>query len=165
MKLSKEEKEKIEEELEKRTSSLGLMRYAWDFYNSFTILHKEKPSYTDLFPVKYYLLCHALELGTKAYLKEHGYSRRRLREEFGHDIYKLIMEIKDKFGLPMDKTDIGCISSVGYNYSDKDFEYFTSGYKSFAGLDMLADVVKRLFDRLEPIINSMFMERIQKKNQ
>ena len=46
-----------------------------------------------------------------------------------------------------------------------DFEYFTSGYKSFAGLDMLADVVKRLFDQLEPIINSMFMERIKKKSQ
>ena len=144
-------KKELEEELEKRLTSKGLIKYAWDYYKSFELLHKEKPKILDLYPVKYFLLCHSIELAMKAYLREKGYSRLQLMN-IGHDLEKLIRLLHEK-GVSMDISSMVRTFSLNDYYKTKQFEYPQVGYKEFPSLDDMKSYVHLL---LSMVSNSIY---------
>lgn len=134
----------IEIELENRLTSKGLIRYAWDYFKSFEILQKEIPKEIEKYEVKYYLLCHSIELGMKAYLREKGYSRKQLLK-LGHDLEKIIGQLH-KEGVVIDIDSINRTFILNDYYNKKMFEYPQTGYKSMPSLKHMEDYVKLLLD-------------------
>lgn len=147
--------EKIEAELEKRTPARGLIKLGVDYFQAYRILVELKPNFGDLYDVKYYLICHAFELGIKGYLKKHGYSRKRLKS-INHDLVGLIFEVQ-KCGFIFDKIDISLISSVNRYYNSKQFEYIFTGYRAHADLTDLEPVIEKLIKSFGVIVDKNFV--------
>ena len=122
-----------EEELEKRLTALGLIRYAWDFYRAFENLQEKNPQLTTMYEVKYYLLCHSIELAMKAFLRKKGYTRKQLMK-IGHDLDKLIIILHENNVLIDVDSAIRTIM-VNQYYKTKQFEYPQTGYKEFPSLE------------------------------
>lgn len=134
----------IEKELESRLTSKGLITYAWDYYKSFEILQKEIPKELEKYEVKYYLLCHSIELGMKAYLREKGYTRKQLMG-FGHDLEKLLGQLY-KEGVVINVDSVKRTFILNDYYMNKMFEYPQTGYKSMPSLEHMKSYVKLLLD-------------------
>ncbi|HUD09866.1 MAG TPA: HEPN domain-containing protein [Patescibacteria group bacterium] len=145
------DKKKLEEELETRLTSRGLIMYAWDYFKSFEDLHEKHPKPISRYEVKYYLLCHAIELAMKAYLREKGYTRKQLLD-IGHDLEKLIKELHSNEVL-MDVDSMVRTFTANQYYKTKQFEYPQTGFKELPNLDSMRDSVKLLLDMVS---NSIF---------
>jgi hypothetical protein len=148
-----EEKKQIEQELENRTTDRGLLRYGWDYYKAFIEVYKNHPKDTEMYQVKFYLLCHSLELALKAFLKHKGYTRKQLINNFGHDLEKLLLELYRKYELIFDKESAQRIFHVNQYYNTKQFEYFQTGYKELVDINKLGDVTKLMLSKVESKIN------------
>lgn len=73
-----------------------LLERAEEFYTAFKDLPERAPP---SWP-RYFLLCHAVELALKAYLAMHGKTMGNLKNEFGHNIERLLDEAV-RAGLPL----------------------------------------------------------------
>lgn len=121
----------MDEELEKRTTPQGLLRYAQEYFNAYKIINDKEPDKIKLYQVKFYLLCHAVELALKAYLKHKGYALKVLKsQKFGHDLKKLIDELMDKHQFLFSKDDYIRLCMINDYYCTKQLEYFRTGYKA-----------------------------------
>jgi hypothetical protein len=69
---SKQEKEALLAQLEARTIDRGFLNYAHEYYASYELIQGQHPKITEFFAVKFYLLCHSLELTMKAWLRNKG---------------------------------------------------------------------------------------------
>lgn len=147
------DKKQIEEELEKRLSARGLLQYAWDYYKAFEDLHGKYSNSIKMYEVKYYLLCHSIELGMKAFLREKGYTRKKLIE-LGHDLEKLIYELYQHDAL-MDVDSIKRTFILSDYYRTKQFEYPQIGYKE---LPSLRDMKSSTYLLLSMVKNSITKE-------
>lgn len=146
-------KQELEAELEKRMPAKGLLKYGWDYLEGYKIIKTAKPAMTSLYQIKLFLLCHSLELVTKAYLRHHGYSREKLLN-FKHDLISILMEAQKKFNFIIDKTEISYILSVNHYYKTKQFEYIQTGYKEHVGLDDLEKIVIKLANQFTKLIGT-----------
>jgi len=144
-----EEKKQLEQELETRTTDRGLLRYAWDYYKAFCEILEKHPKDIDMYQIKFYLLCHSLELVLKTFLKHKGYTRKILMDDFGHDLEKLLLELYNKHGLIFDRESAKRIFQVNQYYNTKQFEYFQSGYKELVDINKLGDVTKLMLSKAE----------------
>ncbi len=145
------DEKQIEEELETRLTSRGLIKYAWDYFKSFEDLHEKHPKSVERYEVKYYLLCHAIELAMKAFLHEKGYTRKQL-SDIGHDLEKLIQELRSKEVL-MDVGSMTRAFTANQYYKTKQFEYPQTGYKELPNLDDMQSSAKLL---LNMVSNAIF---------
>ena len=143
---TKNKPNQLEIELEKRLTSRGLILYAWDYFNSFESLHQQFPKVTDKFPVKYFLICHSIELAMKACLRERGYTRKQL-SNIGHDLEKLI-GLLYKQGVIMDVNSVKRTFILNDYYKTKQFEYPQTGSKSVPALEKMADITKLLLNKV-----------------
>jgi len=142
----KTEKEKLLQELDERTSARGLLNYAQEYYAGYEVIQKNHPKLTDYFAVKYFLLCHSLELTMKAWLKKNGLNYSDLKRH-SHDLEKLMTTLHDKFQLQFDAKSQAMIRLVNQHYSKKDFEYALRGAKSVPEITDLAQTVHLLISK------------------
>lgn len=137
--------------LEKTISAKGIFRFSVNYLDAYFIIKKSEPQWSKLFEVKYYLVCHSMELMLKSYLRDKGYSRKQLLE-FGHDLMELALELKNKFSFPFQKSDMAYISNISSYYATKQFEYIQTGYKIISDLDEIEEIVVRVRTMIGPII-------------
>lgn len=143
---SKEEKEALLAELEARTTARGFLNYAHEYYASYELIQKQHPKITDFFAVKFYLLCHSLELVMKAWLRHKGATYNELKG-FSHDLEKIMVVLHDKHKLLFDARSQQMISLVNQLYSKKEFEYSLRGAKTVPEITDLASTVSLLMGK------------------
>lgn len=139
-------KEEYLKELEKRVGTKGLLRYANNYFQAYKIIKEQKPRDLDLLEVKFFLLCHSLELGIKAYLRT-KLPRIKLIE-LGHDLEALLVEAYQRRGIVMGRRDLAIIRYANDLYKTKQFEYSQKGYKEIPSVNSLEDVVERLLGKI-----------------
>lgn len=141
--MTNEEKQK---QLDERTTAPGLLNYAIEYYAGYELIQKQEPGVTRYFAVKYYLLCHSLELTMKAWLKKHGETYVDLKR-LGHDLERLMTVLHDKYDLSFDTISQDMIRTVNQHYSQKEFEYALIGAKSVPVITELASTVHLLISK------------------
>lgn len=141
-----EEKDELLKQLEERTTARGLLKYAQDYYATYELVQKQHPNLTDYFAVKYYLLCHSLELTMKASLRQRGATYTEMKK-MGHDLEKIMTVLHDEHNLIFSAEDQVMIRLVNQHYSQKEFEYSLIGVKSVPVITELAVVVRLLISK------------------
>lgn len=112
---------------ESTTTSLGLLRYASEYFEAFIdLLGSNKHEWPS--DVLAYLFCHAVELTLKAYLRNNGISVKDLcnKKLFGHDLDKIIIACQKK-GINRYNVfsvfDWEVLFLLNQQYKKKEFEY------------------------------------------
>lgn len=154
------DKKTLEEELEKRLTARGLLRYAWDYYKAFEDLHEKHPDPVKMYEVKYFLLCHSIELTMKAYLREIGYTRKQLLK-IGHDL-ELLIHTLYKEGVLIDVPSMERTFSLNDYYKTKQFEYPQTGYKGLPSLDAMKSSTHLLLSMVTNKIEKLLPRRPDK---
>lgn len=129
----------------------GFRGYARQFLSAYTLVS----SATGFNPVRYYLCCHALELGLKAYLIEHGEQVSELKKHVGHDLSKAfsrasagnlgdVVSIKPEYKQEIERAN--------KYYRGKGFEYFylneaLKGHNALPDLDLLREFATLLAEK------------------
>jgi hypothetical protein len=72
--------------------SFEFLKMAEQFFGGYMLIPDRHP--IDF--AKYFLFCHAIEVGLKAYLLHIGETEESLRSEFGHDIARLLRETRSR---------------------------------------------------------------------
>jgi hypothetical protein len=132
-------------DLEKRTTDTGFLWMAKDYYKAAQDIKEKYPGATKMFSVKFYLLCHSLELVFKSFLRNRGYSVKDLRT---HDLVKLIIELHDKHGILLDKDDIEQIELANYYYATKQYEYPFTGSKFVPNIERLSAITHLMISKV-----------------
>ncbi len=140
------EKERLLKELDNRTTARGLLLYAKEYYSAYKLIQKEHPDITKFFAVKFYLLCHSLELVMKAILRQHGVSYKQLKS-YGHDLRKLQSALYHLYKIAFDVTSHLEVELVNELYNNKEFEYHTKGSKQVPEITNLARTVHLLISK------------------
>lgn len=128
-------------EIEERTTDRGLLWYANDYYQAYLTLREAHPKDTELMSPKFYLLCHALELAFKSWLRKEGYTVKQL-VKFDHNLIALLSEIIDKHNVIFPPDAVQAIDLANDYYNTKQYEYFTRGLKTVPDPDHLSMYVK-----------------------
>ena len=118
---------KLQQELDERTSARGLLNYAKEYYKAYELIQGQEPDFVKFFAVKYYLLCHSLELTMKAWLKQKGATYKQIRD-MGHNLEKIMVILHDEYNLLFSAASQEMISLVNQHYSKKEFEYYNNTY-------------------------------------
>jgi hypothetical protein len=142
----KEEKAELLKQLEERTTARGLLNYAQEYYAAYELVQKQHPKLTEYFAVKYYLLCHSLELTMKAWLRKKGATYTEMKK-LGHDLEKMMIVLHDEHSLLFSAEGQAMIRLVNQHYSQKEFEYSLRGAKSVPVITELAGVVHLLISK------------------
>lgn len=129
------------QEVEERTSDRGLLLYANEYYQSYLALQSTNPKPTDLLSPKFYLLCHALELSFKSWLRKEGFTVKQL-VKFDHNLIALLSELIDNHGIVVPPDAIQAIELANHYYDTKQYEYFVRGAKTFPDPDHLSSYVQ-----------------------
>lgn len=143
-------KEEYLKELEKRVGSKGLLKYANNYLQAYKIIKEQKPKDLDLPEVKFFLVCHSLELGLKAYLRTK--LPRTFLVKLGHDLEKLLDEIYKRRGIFVGKRDLVIIHYANELYKTKQFEYSQKGDKIIPDINKLDGAVERILDKVNYLI-------------
>lgn len=136
------------EEIEKRTTPLGLWRYALEYFKGFTIIKLKEPGELSLVPVKFFLLCHSIELAFKAYLRHKNYKVKQLMD-FGHDLEALMDELHSKHEITLSKNFVEVVLDANQYYKTKQYEYFQSGYKILPDISNLENLARLFIRKVE----------------
>ncbi len=128
---------------------MGISNDAREFLDAAKLVRPEKPV---AFTPTYFLVCQSIELSLKAYLRGSGYSNKQLRG-IGHNLNECVAAAKAA-GLDnhasLYAAEVAAIAAINPYYQFKDFQYSTSGYKSFPHPDLLIALAERLWDGLRP---------------
>lgn len=98
---------------------------AMEFYQTYVVLVEDKSKRHDFIGMKYYTVCHALELALKSLLIDTGnYNEPQLINKFGHDLEKAANEVLQIYG-SFTEVDacMGYIQVVNSDYYQKGYEY------------------------------------------
>ncbi len=133
-----------------RTTSLGMLRYATEYYAAALIADEELGSesgYETYAPMPVnFLIGHAIELALKAYVLEKGATHDSLFK-LGHDL-EGCLENAEKLGfgsvLVVGDDDRAVLRVLNNLYSSKQFEYSVTGSKYFPVFGMVQDFTERL---------------------
>ena len=136
-----------------RTTPFGLWQYAKDYLEGFKIIWEKQPELTGPYQVKFYLLCHSLELGFKAYLRSQGCTLKTLMK-LRHDINKIVAECFKK-GLEkyfvFQNDELNCLRLANSYYLRKEFEYIKIGSKTLPNLEIPYEIAKRLLENIRDL--------------
>lgn len=139
-------------------SPIGFHHYAEEFLGAAQQFRHETARHFS--PVRYYLLCHAIELVLKAYLLVVGVPKADLpKPGLRHDLTAILARAKGKglehlVGVSPEWDDT--ISKANEYYNKKGFEYFEvsnalHGYKNLPSLATLEDMTVTLVHRLRGV--------------
>lgn len=127
----------MEESIE-RTTPIGLARYACNFLDAADCVDDNigiNPGYEIISPIPvYYLTGHSIELFLKSFLLDNGIPLEELKFKLGHNLDDCLEQCK-VYGLydlvDINEEDESVLNVLNALYSNKEFEYFTAGYKEF----------------------------------
>lgn len=134
------DKDELLRQLEERTTARGLLNYAQEYYAAYELVQRQHPKLTEFFAVKYYLLCHSLELTMKAWLRHRGVTYTEMKK-LGHDLEKIMTVLYEQHQLLFSAESQAMIRIVNQHYSQKEFEYSLRGTKSVPVITELAGTV------------------------
>ena len=134
-----------------RTSSLGLLSYGIEFYDSFKLINDQEPKITKLTPVKYFLLSHAIELALKAILRKNGKTIDEIKN-FGHDIDQLAIEVSWSNNLLLNDNEKAILKVTNDYYKKKEFEYINVGPKTLPEILDLSTLTGKITKFAQQII-------------
>lgn len=141
-----------------RTTSIGLMRYAVEFFEAAEVVDDEigtRPGFEEFAPIPaMYLLGHSLELALKAFFLAKGVPLTDLRKNFGHNLSKLLASAHER-GLSQDALQLeeaGALSALDYLYSTKQLEYIVTGAKTVPMYGPLETGARRVIHAIAPAI-------------
>jgi hypothetical protein len=126
-----------------RMGPLGLQLYAETYLTAAKALPTPKGPFE---PVRPYLVCHAIELGLKAFLSLKGFQMVNLAEgQFGHKLSSILSEAESAGlleAVPLTVAHRDAINAAECYYAGKVFEYpaigeALSGYPSMPSLTLL----------------------------
>lgn len=137
-----------------------LKRYAEDFLAAARAFQAPKNRFS---PVRYYLICHSIELALKAFLFTAGYKKKD-RKRLNHDLVKALNAAEEN-GLAeyfrITDKERESIEKANKLYPKKEFEYFESLETIYDphdfDLDVLDQFTQRLIEKIEkPIKETIF---------
>ncbi len=140
----------------KRTTPIGLARYAREFYVA-AVATEEKMGPREITPIPVlYLSAHTIELGLKAFMLFKGVPLEELpKKKFGHDLVKCLKKA-DELGLKgivsFDQVEIGAIRLLSDLYSSKQLNYIVTGSKSFPLHELVKSFCNKLLDSVCPYV-------------
>lgn len=135
-----------------KTTPIGLVRYAHDFFDSARAVEDQlgKATCFELVsPVpSLYLIGHSIELALKAYLLQHGLTLRELRhKQFGHDLHACQRKTKE-LGLAaivsFHPAEEGAVELLNNLYSTKQLEYIVTGTKHMPIFGLVESFARKL---------------------
>ena len=134
--------------------------YATDFLAAAQAFEAPKNRFS---PVRYYLICHSIELSLKSFLLTVGFKKDNL-QNLNHDLNKALKKAVDKglsTHLEITSNDREALKKANKLYSIKEFEYFEKLETIYDphdfDLDALASFAQRLLDAIEaPVSASIF---------
>jgi len=132
----------------------GYWNYAREFLSAAEVINRSEPGEC-LIP-KYYLVCHALELGLKAFLNHKGISVKVLRsKKYGHDL-RALFSLARQLGLRKEfhytSAQWRAIRNLYSHYHSKSFEYLKVGYKTWPPYQVIQSAVAELLGGISPAI-------------
>lgn len=148
------------EDIEYRTTPRGMLYWSKEFFEAYKVIRKEKSHFIALYQVKFFLLCHAVELLLKSYLQMKGYKVVELRKKrVGHNLSRLIEMVLEKKEISISKKDHSLLCIVSESYSQKEFEYFERGYKEIEDIDRLENIFDTLLGKIDPLIQEDYLTK------
>lgn len=138
-----------------------LRRYAEDFLAAARAFQAPKNRFS---PVRYYLICHSIELALKAFLFTAGYKKKD-RRKLNHDLVKALNAAEGN-GLSeyfqITHTERESVEKANKLYPKKEFEYFESLETIYDphdfDLDVLDQFAQRLIEKIEEPIKATIFE-------
>ena len=133
-----------------RTNSRGLWRYANEFHEAGIAVVTVKGRAST---PAYYLVCHALELALKAFLRGKGLSIAELsNKKLGHNLSAILKRaelqgLSQYFSVSAGLRE--CIDLMNPYYSTKGLEYMTTGCKEYPEFNQLSSEVEKIISGIE----------------
>lgn len=142
-----------------RTTPIGMLRYAYDFYESALAADDKlgmKPGYEIIAPIPVmFLVGHALELALKAYLLSRGVPLRKLRQTYRHDLRRTLRKAKE-LGLSdvvaLTEQDESTIELLNTLYESKQLQYIVTEEKEFPVFSPLQDVAEKILPGIANVL-------------
>jgi hypothetical protein len=117
------------------------------------------------FPVidyaKYFLFCHAIEVALKAFLIWIGDSEQQLRDEFGHDLARLLREAKGR-GLGITEDEVRALSNLDKPHQSYWARYPRTDWSSGEGIptvEQFEPQALRVLDTVSGVLSGADMIR------
>ncbi|MDO8827253.1 hypothetical protein [Methylophaga sp.] len=138
-----------------------LRRYAEDFLAAARAFKAPNNRFS---PVRYYLICHSIELALKAYLFTAGYKKKD-RKKLNHDLVEALIAaekngLSEYFQITLKERE--SVEKANALYPKKEFEYFESLKTIYDphefDLDVLDELAQRLIEKIEEPIKATFFE-------
>lgn len=135
-----------------KTTPVGFIRYAHDFFDSARVLEEQlgKGTSSELVsPMPFlYLIGHSIELALKAYLLQHGLALRELPyKQYGHDLYACQKKAKE-LGLAelvsFHPAEEGAFELLNHLYSTKQLNYIITGTKYIPDFGLIDSFTRKL---------------------
>ncbi len=127
-----------------RTTKFGLLNYAHDYYDSYSLIQNARPKLTSLFACKFFLLGRVTELSLKALLLHVGFELSYIKK-VGHDLQVLAALANIRFlELNLDLKELAIINLLNEYYVAKDFEYPKVGSKRVPTVPDVEKVITKL---------------------
>jgi hypothetical protein len=141
------------QDIEVDVSGYWLRLYAIDFLSAAQAFEMPKNRFS---PVRYYLICHSIELSLKSFLFSTAGFKKKDRKKLNHDLEKALDAAENKGlcdHLEVTSNDRDTLQKANKLYSKKEFEYFESLETIYDphdfDLDVLASFAQRLLDAIE----------------
>ncbi len=143
----------------RRTTSIGLVRYAKEFHDAALGADDTlgtKSGYKVFAPIPVlYLIGHSMELSLKAFLLHKGVTLSELRTRFGHNLGKCLKKAKN-LGLyssvTFDESELDAFSALDCLYSTKQLEYIVTGPKTFPAFGFIHTMSQKLVTAIGPMV-------------
>jgi hypothetical protein len=141
-----------------RTTSIGMARYATEFFEAALAADDKlgtKEGYEIVAPIPVmFLVGQAVELALKAYLLAKGVELRLLRRHYGHELHRSLRKAKE-LGLadvvPLSDEEEGTLSLLDALYATKQLQYIVTGAKTFPVFGPLESVARKLIYGIAPV--------------
>jgi len=141
-----------------RTTSIGMARYATEFFEAALAADDKlgkKEGYEIVAPIPVmFLVGQAVELALKAYLLAKGVELRKLRRKYGHELHRSLRKAKE-LGLAdvvaLSSEEEGILGLLDALYSTKQLQYIVTGAKTFPVFGPLESVARKLVYGIAPV--------------
>jgi len=141
-----------------RTTSIGMARYATEFFEAALAAHDKlgKRVGDDIVaPIPaIFLVGQAIELALKAYLLAKGVELPKLRRNYGHELHRSLRKAKE-LGLvdvvALSAEEEGVLGLLDALYSTKQLQYIVTGAKTFPVFGPLESVARKLIYGIAPV--------------
>lgn len=142
-----------------RTTSIGMARYATEFFEAALAADDklgQKEGYEIVAPIPVmFLVGQAVELALKAYLLAKGVGLRELRRNYGHELHRSLRKAKE-LGLgdivALSADEEGTLGLLDSLYSTKQLQYIVTGAKTFPVFGPLESVARKLVYGIAPVV-------------